>query len=418
MDPVVVSVFLFVYVGMIVGEIPRLRVDRTGFALLGAIALVASGRMTTATAWAAVDVPTLALLFGLMVISAQFRLGGFYAAVTRRLGASQHSPSGLLALVIVAAGGLSAVLANDIVCLAMAPVLIEVCVRRGLDPVPFLLALACAANVGSAATLIGNPQNMLIGQTLQLSFTRYLIEGGVPAVLGLGVVWLVIAFAYRSVWSQPATPLESDPVAFNRWQTNKGLIVMTGVMAAFLFAPWPREVVALAGAGVLMISRRTASRELLSMVDWHLLILFIGLFVVNAAIAQSGLLSGVLMAVRQAGGDLTDPWQLFVASAVLSNFVSNVPAVMLLLPAARSELAGPVLALSSTLAGNLLIVGSIANIIVIEQARRLGVQIDGRTHRRVGVPVTLATLAIAAAWLALLGVSGSSVPESRGSLGS
>jgi Na+/H+ antiporter NhaD/arsenite permease-like protein len=180
---------------------------------------------------------------------------------------------------------------------------------------------------------------------------------------------------------------------------------MTGVMAAFLFAPWPREVVALAGAGVLMISRRTASRELLSMVDWHLLILFIGLFVVNAAIAQSGLLSGLLMAVRQAGGDLTDPWQLFVASAVLSNFVSNVPAVMLLLPAARSELAGPVLALSSTLAGNLLIVGSIANIIVIEQARRLGVQIDGLTHRRVGVPVTLATLAIAAAWLALLGVS-------------
>ncbi len=307
MDPVVVSVFLFVYVGMIVGEIPRLRVDRTGFALLGAIALVASGRMTTATAWAAVDVPTLALLFGLMVISAQFRLGGFYAAVTRRLGASQHSPSGLLALVIVAAGGLSAVLANDIVCLAMAPVLIEVCVRRGLDPVPFLLALACAANVGSAATLIGNPQNMLIGQTLQLSFARYLIEGGVPAVLGLGVVWLVIALAYRSAWARPATPLESDPVAFNRWQTNKGLIVMTGVMAAFLFAPWPREVVALAGAGVLMISRRTASRELLSMVDWHLLILFIGLFVVNAAIAQSGLLSGVLMAVRQAGGDLTDP---------------------------------------------------------------------------------------------------------------
>ena len=401
MDLVVVFTFLFVYVGMMVGELPRLRLDRTGFALVGAIVLVASGRMTTAAAWAAIDVPTLALLFGLMVISAQFRLGGFYAAVTRRLGASRHTPTGLLALVILAAGGLSAVLANDIVCLAMAPVLVDVCVRRGLNPVPYLLALAAAANVGSAATLIGNPQNMLIGQTLQLSFARYLVDGGVPAVVGLGIVWIVIALVYRSAWTRTTAAAESDAVAFNRWQTNKGLIVMTGVMAAFLFTPWPREVVALAGAGVLMISRRTASRELLSMVDWHLLILFIGLFVVNAAIAQSGMLSGVLMSVRRAGGDLTDPWQLFMASAVLSNLVSNVPAVMLLLPAARSDVAGPALALSSTLAGNLLIVGSIANIIVIEQARRLGVEIDGRTHRRVGVPVTLATLAIAAAWLVL-----------------
>jgi Na+/H+ antiporter NhaD/arsenite permease-like protein len=359
--------------------------------------------LTTAAAWAAIDVPTLALLFGLMVISAQFRLGGFYAALTHRVGDGQHTPTGLLAIVTAAAGGLSAVLANDIVCLAMAPVLIEVCARRGLDPVPFLLALACAANVGSAATLIGNPQNMLIGQTLQLSFLRYLIEGGIPALLGLAVVWVVIAIAYRSRWSRETPPVQVDPVPFNRWQTTKGAIVMGLVMAAFLFSPWPREVVALAGAGVLMISRRTASRELLSVVDWHLLILFIGLFVVNAAIAQSGFLSGLLMQVRRAGGDLTNPWHLFTASALLSNLVSNVPAVMLLLPAARTDLAGPVLALSSTLAGNLLVVGSIANIIVIEQAARLGVRITGATHRRVGVPVSLATLALASSWLALLG---------------
>ena len=403
MDPVVAFTFLFVYVGMMVGELPQLRLDRTGFALVGAIILIASGRLTTAAAWSAIDVPTLALLFGLMVISAQFRLGGFYAALTHRLGKERHSPAGLLALVIAAAGGLSAVLANDIVCLAMAPVLIEVCARRGLDPVPYLLALACAANVGSAATLIGNPQNMLIGQTLQLSFVRYLVEGGVPAVLGLGVVWLAIVAVYRSRWTREIPAIQLEDVPFNRWQTTKGTIVMSLVMAAFLFSPWPREVVALAGAGVLMISRRTASRELLAVVDWHLLILFIGLFVVNAAIAQSGLLSGLLMQVRLAGGDLTNPWHLFVASSALSNIVSNVPAVMLLLPAARTDLAGPVLALSSTLAGNLLVVGSIANIIVVEQAGRLGVRITGAAHRRIGVPVTLATLAIAAAWLALIG---------------
>src|ERR1700752_2549993 len=169
MDPVVVAVFLLVYVGMIVGEIPRLRLDRTGFALVGAIALVGSGRMTTRAAWAAIDVPTMALLFGLMVISAQFRVSGFYAALTRRLGAADHTPTGLLALVIASSGVLSAILANDIVCLAMAPVIIEICTARRLDPIPYLLALACASNVGSAGTLIGNPQNMLIGQTLEMS---------------------------------------------------------------------------------------------------------------------------------------------------------------------------------------------------------------------------------------------------------
>ena len=154
-------------------------------------------------------------------------------------------------------------------------------------------------------------------------------------------------------------------------------------------------------AAVLLVSRSTASRALIGLVDWPLLLLFIGLFVVNAAIAQSGLVSGLLMTARRAGADLTQPAALFGAAAVLSNIVSNVPAVMLLLPAARHDLAGPILALASTLAGNLLLVGSIANIIVIDQARRLGVRIDARAHARIGVPVGVATLAIAALWLSI-----------------
>jgi Na+/H+ antiporter NhaD/arsenite permease-like protein len=398
-DPIVVAVFLLVYVGMIVGEIPQLRIDRSGFALLGAIALVATGRLTTQAAWAAIDVPTMALLFGLMVMSAQFRLSGFYAALTRRMGGSDHTPTGLLALVILAAGALSAILANDIVCLAMAPIVVEICTARRLDPVPYLLALACASNVGSAGTLIGNPQNMLIGQVLDLSFARYLLDGGIPALAGLAVVWLAVSWLYRNRWTREGALVVADAPAFDRWQTIKGALVTSVVMVLFLLSPWPREVVALAGAGVLLVSRRTASRELIGLVDWHLLLLFVGLFVVNATIAQSGLVSGLLMTARRAGADLTDPVALFGAATVLSNIVSNVPAVMLLLPAARHDLAGPILALTSTLAGNLLLVGSIANIIVIDQARRLGVRIDARTHARVGVPVGVATLAIAALWL-------------------
>lgn len=403
MDPIVVGVFAVVYVGMMLGELPGLKLDRTGIALLGAIALIATGRMSLEDAWSAVDVPTIALLLGLMVISAQFRLGGFYSTLTRRLGGSDRSPSALLALVIATSGGLSAVLANDIVCLAMAPVLIELCTHRRLNPVPYLLALACAANVGSAATLIGNPQNMLIGQTLQLSFSGYLIDGGPPALAGLVVVWAVIVAIFHAHWHRDSSLLEVDAPAFDRWQTMKGAVVTVALVVAFLFTDWARELVALTAAGVLLVSRRLASRDMIGLVDWHLLVLFIGLFVVNRAIAQSGFVGGLLMMSRMAGADLTSAPVLFSVTAVLSNLVSNVPAVMLLLPAARDAIDGAVLALASTLAGNLIVVGSIANIIVVDQAARFGVEINWRRHARVGVPVTVLTLAFAAGWLALRG---------------
>lgn len=386
---------------MILGELPGLALDRSGIALLGAIAILASGRLTLEDAWLAIDAHTLALLFGLMVVSAQFRLGGFYTETVRRLAAHAPGPETLLLWVVVAAGALSAVLANDIVCLAMAPVLIEVCTRRQITPAPLLLALACASNVGSAATLIGNPQNMFIGQSLQLSFAGYLLDGGPPAVLGLAVTWMIIRSQWRGRWSDtPSVRVdERRPPAFDRWQTAKGLAMLTVVIVVFLFTTWPRDIVALAAAGVLLLSRRMASREMIGLVDWHLLVLFMGLFVVNDAVARAGVLDEMFARLASTGIDLSRPEWLFAITPLASNLVSNVPAVMLLLPAATGPDAGAVLALASTFAGNLLIVGSIANIIVVEQAARLGVSIDWRAHARTGVPVTLTTLAIAAAWL-------------------
>jgi Na+/H+ antiporter NhaD/arsenite permease-like protein len=401
-DPLVVGVFVLVYVGMMLGSLPRLAIDRTGIAVLGAIVLIAAERIGVAEAWQAIDVPTIALLTGLMVVSAQLRLGGFYGLVTRRLARHESSPEALLAVLIVAAGVLSALLVNDIVCLAMAPVLVEICARRELDPKPFLLALACAANVGSAATLIGNPQNMLIGQALHLSFAGYLRDALVPTVLGLGVTWWVVRASVRGRWSGRTSVPVAQGIRFDRWQTGKGLLVLAAVVAIFLVTAWPREVVALGAAGVLLVSRRTASRDTLGALDGQLLLLFIGLFVVNHAFAATGLPARALAGVAAHGIDLTAPPWLFGLTVVLSNLVSNVPAVMLLLPAATHPQAGAVLALASTLAGNLLIVGSIANIIVVEQGARLGVAIDWRTHARIGVPVTLVTLGIAAAWLWLL----------------
>lgn len=409
MDGTVLVVFAVVYLGMILGGLPFLQLDRTGVALLGAIALIALGDVGLEEAGGAVHAPTVILLFAFMVISAQLRLGGFYAWVTHRLGALPLRPPMLLAALIAAVAALAAVFSNDIVCLAMAPVLIEVCRRRGLAPIPYLLALACAANIGSALTLIGNPQNMLIGETLRLSFGGYLAEAALPVVLGLLVTWGLIVAQVRGRWAAPPAPdatlpcerREEADALLDRWQTAKGLAVAAALLAVFLLTDWPREIAALAGAGVLLLSRKLHSRKMLGLVDWELLVLFIGLFVVNHAFQKTGLTGELVQALAHFGVPLQEPLPLYLTAFLLSNVVSNVPAVMLLLPLATHPMAGTLLALSSTLAGNLLIVGSIANIIVVSAAERRGVHIDWRRHARLGVPVTLATLAIAGLWLGL-----------------
>lgn len=399
MDRVTIAVFALVYLGMIFGKYPGLAMDRTGMALLGAIVLIVTGRVSETDAWNAIDVPTIVLLLALMVVSSQLRLGGFYTFVTRKIGAASASPPALLALVIASMAGLSAVLTNDVICLAVTPVLIEGCARRKLDPVPYLLGLACAANIGSAATLIGNPQNLLIGQALDLSFAGYLADAFVPSALGLAVAWGVIAMHTRGQW-RAETPLpEYVAPAFNPWQSGKGIAAVMALIAVFLFLPWPRDVVALAAAGLLLMSRKMASRAIMGLVDWHLLLLFMGLFIVNHAFQSTGALDAIAAWLRDQRVDVAHPAWLFGVTALLSNLVSNVPATMLLLPSATHPSAGAILALSSTLAGNLFIVGSIANIIVVEQAKQFGITISWQEHARVGAPVTVLTLAIAAAWL-------------------
>jgi len=406
MTVTVVAIFVIVYAGMILGGLPFVQLDRTGVALLGAIALVAVGDLSPEQAARSIHLPTLLLLFSFMVVSAQMRLGGFYAWVTLRIAALPIASSALLAAVIVTVAALSAIFSNDIVCLAIAPVLIDACRRRGLDPVPFLLALACAANIGSAATLIGNPQNMLIGSVLKLDFAGYFLEAIMPVALGLAALWALLAWPMRGKkagagwYAGSFDPREGNEPSLDVWQTAKGLAVAAGLVWVFLFTDWPREVAALAGAGILLMSRKLHSTHMLGLVDWELLVLFIGLFVVNHSLEHTGLAAQAVQALASAGFPLAEPAPLFAATLVLSNMVSNVPAVMLLLPAATQPFSGPMLALVSTLAGNLFIVGSIANIIVVDAARRRGIEIDWRRHLRTGVPVTVATLAMTAAWFA------------------
>lgn len=403
----VIAVFAVVYLGMILGALPFLQLDRTGIALLGGIALVGTGALELEEAWEAIHLPTLILLFAFMVLSAQLRMGGFYTWVTHKVGGQPISPALLLGTLIFVVAGLSAIFSNDIICLAMAPVLVDVCLARRLNPVPFLLALACSANIGSAMTLIGNPQNMLIGETLDLSFAGYMRDAAIPVLLGLVVTWAFIVWLSRHAWNMMpgeaavagGHPPGEEPPALDRWQTVKGLTAAAAVFALFAAAPLPREVVALTAAGLLMLSRKLHSRKMLGLVDWQLLVLFIGLFVVNHALEQTGLPAHAVARLHELGVHIDQPGPLFAATFLLSNIVSNVPAVMLLLPVATHEMAGLVLALSSTLAGNLLIVGSIANIIVVDAAQRRNIQIDWKAHARIGVPVTMMTMAITAAWL-------------------
>jgi Na+/H+ antiporter NhaD/arsenite permease-like protein len=407
----IVAVFAVVYLGMFLGGLPRLKLDRSGVALLGAIAVIGLSGLPVEDAARAIDLPTIVLLFAFMVVSAQMRLGGFYGAVTRRVGAMPLSRNGLLAALIGVSGALSAVFSNDIVCLAMTPVVARLCLQRGLNPLPFLIGLACAANIGSAATLIGNPQNMLIGSVLQLPFGGYVRQALPPVAIGLVLLWGWLAFGPGAGSPHPSPlpegegAMREEVVAeeppFDPWQTAKGLVVAGALLLIFLFTDWPRDVAALVGAGLLLLSRRLHTSHFMGQVDWPLLILFMGLFVVNHAFETTGLAAQAVAWLGTQGVHLTDPGPLLVAGAVLSNLVSNVPAVMLLLPhlGGSGEQAGVMLALVTTFAGNLLLVGSIANLIVADLARRQGIVIDWKRHAITGIPVTLLTLAVVWAWM-------------------
>ena len=409
----VVAVFAVVYLGMFLGGLPRLKLDRSGVALLGAIAVIAITGLSVEDAARTVDLPTIVLLFAFMVVSAQMRLGGFYAEVTLRVAAMPLSRNGLLAALIVVAGALSAVFSNDIICLAMTPVVARLCLQRKLHPVPFLVGLACAANIGSAATLIGNPQNMLIGSVLHLHFAAYFMQALPPVAVSLLLLWLWLAYGPSSgadaVPDASSSPLAGvylphhspeDEPEFDAFQTAKGLLVASALLLIFLFTDWPRDVAALVGAGVLLLSRRLHSAHVMGFVDWPLLLLFIGLFVVNHAFQNTGLAAQAVLWLAAQGVHIADPSPLLVVSVVLSNLVSNVPAVMLLLPQlGQGSHIGLTLALVTTLAGNLLLVGSIANLIVADLARKSGISIDWKQHATIGIPVTLGTLVVVWGWL-------------------
>lgn len=400
-----VIVFAVVYIGMMFGSLPGLKVDRSAIALLGAIALLATGVMDRHEALASIDFSTIGLLFGLMIVSASFDLSGIYSALSDRLGELDVGPRGLLGIVIGLAGGLSAVLTNDVVAVALAPVLLSHCIDRKLNPVPYLLGLACATNIGSIATIIGSPQNMLIGEHFDLSFTSFMGFSALPALLSLVLLWAVLTWQYRGHW-QLGDHVKAKSLKhrkFNAVEAIKGAAVTVVLVGLFVLTDWPRDLIALAAGGLLLANAHFSSHKMLHRVDWQLLVLFIGLFMVNGALQNTGLPQTWITEFRAYGFDLQSPVVIFIATAVLSDIVSNVPSIMLLLPFATDASLGPVMAIASGLSSNLIVIGSLASIIVVDAAASRGLKISFMVFARTGVPVTLVSMLIAGVWLWLLG---------------
>ena len=403
MDWLIIAVFVGVYIGMALGRWPGLAINRTGIAVIGALVLLLSGAIDGDAALASVDFATLSVLLTLMVLSSQYAASGFFDWIGNRITHLDLPPRGLLAGVIAICGGLSAVMTNDVVVWAVTPILMQGVVARRLDPRPYVIAVACAANAGSAATLIGNPQNLMIAEFGQLDFTAFLLACGVPALIGLFIVYGVIAFG-------PMTRTAFDPVLngavldegteiiLDRPMLIKAVAATIAVIAIFIFvedrALWSLLIVAM-----LLLSRRLGTDQVLGRVDWHLLALFCGLFIVTGAMAGDDAIAAFFRDALS-GLRIDNPAVLATLSLAGSNTIGNVPLVMMLLslgPDWTPELLHG-LAVFSTLSGNFLIVGSVANIIAVEQARAAGIIISFGDYARIGIPVTLFSLALALVW--------------------
>jgi Na+/H+ antiporter NhaD/arsenite permease-like protein len=412
---VTTAIFALTYLGLAAGQVPGLRIDRAGIALVGGTAMLVAGLLSFADAFSAatINYEALALLFGMMVVVGYLRLSGFFAHLTRWALGLVHSPRALLAATLAAAGGLSAVLINDVVCVALTPLVLRLARRLRFDPVPHLIGLAVASNIGSTAAITGNPQNIIIGTASRISYLRFTARLAPVALLGLALAYVVIVVAYRRRLEAP--PAEGGEIdreevvpegrAHARLRTKTVVVLLVTVV---LFCAVPSEhlaQVALAAACVMLAGRVNVDKAY-RLVDWPLLVMFAGLFIVVRAFR-----------VHVVEGWQVENWSwlrespvalLSLLSAGLSNLVSNVPAVLLFepvvraLPAEQHESAWLALAMSSTLAGNLTVLGSVANLIVVEGARRQGVEISFVEYCKVGVPLTVLTLALGVGWLGLV----------------
>jgi Na+/H+ antiporter NhaD/arsenite permease-like protein len=396
------AVFLASYLVFALGKFPGMRIDRPGAAIIGAVLMFALRVLGPADAMRYIDFGTLVLLFSMMLIVGYLRVAGFFDWITETV-IIRIRPSHLMPTVIFTAGVLSAFFVNDVICLVMAPFVLTGTRRMGLKPTPYLLALATASNIGSTATITGNPQNMLIGSFSRISYSHFMLRLGPVAAVGLLIDWLILSKLASPTAAADSVPREAAQPRFRPIDTSalrKPALVILLVLIGFL-AGVPPSFMAALGAAMMLVTRTRDPRLAYENVDWGLLVFFVGLFLIVGGAESAGLIERVFYGLEHWNLQRT---AIFTLVAVLfSNLVSNVPAVMLLkslVPHFTNPHSGwLLLAMASTLAGNLTVTGSVANLIVLEAAKS-EVKIGFHEYFRVGLPVTVLTVLFGWLWLA------------------
>jgi len=395
-----IVIFALTYLVLAIGRFPGFRVDRTGAAIIGASLMVGVNALTLQQAQQAINFDTIILLFGMMIVVANLQLSGFFSLVAERVVEHAHRPLLLLTAIVSVAGFFSAFFVNDTMCLVLTPLVLEIAESTRRNPVPYLLAVAVASNIGSVATITGNPQNMMIGSFSGIPYRQFLVTLAPVAIVGLALAIVVIFLSYRDEFTRRArVDVVKRDVHVDRKLMWKSLIASLAMIVLF-FLGWPISKVALVIGALLLITRRVNPEKIYRRIDWGLLVMFAGLFVVIAGVEKTSLekdLSAFAGRIH-----LDNVFLLSAFSAVLSNLVSNVPAVLVFKPFA-AHLENPkqvwlTLAMSSTLAGNLTVLGSVANLIVIQQARRR-VHIGFWEYFRVGAPLATLTILLGAFWI-------------------
>jgi len=391
-----VAIFGVTYFAVAIGRLPGFKLDRAGAAFVGASLMIAVGLLPLPDAYRAIDFDTITLLLGVMIVVAYLRLSGLLDFASRTIIRHARHPPILLSAIVVFSGILSAFLVNDAICLAVTPLVLELAVRANRNPIPYLLAVAMASNVGSVATITGNPQNMIIGTLSHISYAGFVRALWPIAGLGLVVTALIIMLAYPSeLWCWDRLDDDLPMVRANKVQMIHSGLTCAGMISAFFAGIVPARA-AIAASAVLLLNRRIDCARVFQEIQWTLLLMFVGLFIVIAGVERSVLTRPVLAAIGRL--HLHNVTVLSLVTAVLSNLVSNVPAVLALKPFVSSfpnqQTGWLTIAMTSTLAGNFTLLGSVANLIVAQLAQARGVTIAFWDYFKVGAPLTILTIAL------------------------
>ncbi|HOX20345.1 MAG TPA: anion transporter [Gemmatimonadales bacterium] len=392
-------VFAATYLMISVQRIPGLHLNRPAASLLGAVAMVVVAGLPLGEAYAAIDLDVLVFLLGVMILVAYLELGGFFEWAAGWVLPRVRTQRQLMVAVLMGSAALSALFVNDTVCLMLTPVLLATLVPLGIRPVPYLIALAMGANIGSALTVVGNPQNMLIGLWSGVPFASFSWRMTPVVVGGLGIATAILLLVYRRELAGPLPDrVHIGEPALDRRIVFTALALFAGALLAWLLGGSLPLVAIVAGALMIALGRQDPGPAL-AKVDWPLLLFFGSLFVVMRGLAWSGAadaLDRVALSAVAPDAPFRSAVSVTAAMTALSNLISNVPAVLLwrnVVPTLPDpERMWLMVSMSSTFAGNLLLIGSMANLIVAERAAARGVHIGFWEYARAGVPICLLTL--------------------------